>query len=44
MEYTWHQKVIRRIGLIDGHSEERLFISNSNESVFIDMKTFFETT
>ena len=42
IENTWHQSVIRRNVLIDGHTEERVFLSDSNESVFIDMESFLK--
>ena len=40
MADIWHQSVTRRIVLIDGHNEERVFLSDSNESVYTDMESF----
>ena len=37
-KYTWNQTLIRRIVTIDGQTEERAFISNSNECVFINIE------
>ena len=42
MKYSWNQTLTRKIVTIDGQTEERVFISDSNDSIFIDIETFLK--
>ena len=42
VKYSWNQTLTRKNVTIDGQTEERVSISDSNDSIFIDIETFLK--